>query len=49
MIGNDVIHDATALMYVVLSKAETRMPCDELTGTIIFNAIGDVSHKPISL
>jgi hypothetical protein len=30
MIGNDVIYEAAAFMYVVLSKAEKHMPYEEL-------------------
>jgi hypothetical protein len=33
MIGNDVIHEVAAFMYVVLSKAEKHVPYEELIGT----------------
>jgi hypothetical protein len=33
MIGNDVIYEVAAFMYVVLSKAEKRVPYEELIGT----------------
>jgi hypothetical protein len=36
-------------MHVVLSNAEKHVPCEELVGTTIFDAIGEASHKPMSL
>jgi hypothetical protein len=33
VIGNDVIYDVAAFMYVALSKAEKRVPYKELIGT----------------
>jgi uncharacterized protein YpmS len=33
MVGNDVIYEVAAFMYVVLSKAEKHMPYEELIGT----------------
>jgi hypothetical protein len=33
MIGNDVIHEVCALMYVVCRKAEKHVPYEEFIGT----------------
>jgi hypothetical protein len=33
MIGNDIIYEAGAHMYVILRKAEKLMPYEELIGT----------------
>lgn len=46
--GNGVISNVDALVYVVLSRAETHVPYGELVGAIEYtnNVVTEVSHKP---
>jgi hypothetical protein len=50
MIGNIVVSEVDALVYVVLSRAKQHVPYGELAGvTECFDAIYEVSHKLRSL